>query len=166
MQSNRGLALDKFPGVRPIGIGNIERRFIAKCIIAKAGPAATQAAGVDQLAVSLPAGIEGAIHAARHHWEAQAEEPDYGFLSIDARNAFNELDRNMMLYVLRYLWPQGARYAFNCYKHWSLVLYQDSTAGTAFTVFSAAGVIQGFPLSACYVHLCPDIGSSHSLSPT
>ena len=97
--------------------------------------------------MGLPAGIEGAIHAARHHWEAQASEPDYGFLMVDAKNAFNELDRNMMLYVLRYLWPQGARYVYNCYKHWSLVLYHDSTAGTAFTLYSATGVVQGCPLS-------------------
>jgi hypothetical protein len=69
LQSIRGLALDKFPGVWPIGIGNIERRFIAKCVIAEAGTAATQAAGTTQLAVGLPAGIECAIHAAREQWE-------------------------------------------------------------------------------------------------
>ena len=52
-----------------------------------------------------------------------------------------------MLYVLRYLWPQGVRYVYNCYKHRSLVLYHDSTAGTAFTLYSATGVVQGCPLS-------------------
>ena len=147
LQSNRGLALDKFPGVRPIGIGNIERRFIAKCVIAEAGPAATQAAGTTQLAVGLPAGIEGAIHAAREHWDAQADQPDFGFLQIDAKNAFNELDRTMMLYVTRYLWPHGARYAYNCYKHWSVVLFHDPTSGIATKIFSATGVVQGCPLS-------------------
>ena len=53
------------------------------------------------------------MHAARYHWDAQASEPDYGFLMVDAKNAFNQLDRTMMLYVVRYLWPQGARYVFN-----------------------------------------------------
>ncbi|MGL5814518.1 MAG: reverse transcriptase domain-containing protein, partial [Aeromonas sp.] len=145
--SNRGLALDKFPGVRPIGIGNIERRLIAKCILAEAGPAATEAAGTTQLAVGLPAGIEGAIHAARHMWDTQSSHEQFGFLQIDAKNAFNELDRTMMLYVVRYLWPQGARYAFNCYKHWSPVLYLDPCNGTATTVLSATGVVQGCPAS-------------------
>jgi hypothetical protein len=84
----------------------------SKCVIAEAGPTATQAAGTTQLAVGLPAGIEGAIHAAREQWEQQANQPDFGFLHVDAKNAFNELDRTMMLYVTRYLWPQGARYAF------------------------------------------------------
>ncbi|MGL4351554.1 MAG: reverse transcriptase domain-containing protein [Plesiomonas shigelloides] len=147
MNANRGLALDKFPGVRPIGIGNIERRLIAKCIIAEAGPAATQAAGTYQLAVGLPAGIEGAIHAARQYWETQADEPNFGFLQIDAKNAFNELDRTMMLYVTRYLWPKGARYVYNCYKHWSVVLFLDTTSGTATKIYSATGVVQGCPLS-------------------
>ena len=68
-----------------------------------AGPAATQAAGTTKLAISVPASMEDTVHAALCHWEAKASEPDYGFLMIDARNAFNELDRNMMLYVLRYL---------------------------------------------------------------
>ena len=96
LNSNRGLALEKDSGgVRPIGIGNIERRFMAKCVIAVAGPTATEAAGTTQLAVGLTAGIEGAIHAARRLWEAQANEPDFGFLMIDAKNAFNEQDRNM-----------------------------------------------------------------------
>jgi hypothetical protein len=82
---------------------------------------ATQAAGTTQLAVGLPAGIEGAIHAARKQWEQQADQPDFGFVQVDAKNAFNELDRTMMLYVTHYLWPQGARYTYNCYKHWSMV---------------------------------------------
>jgi hypothetical protein len=78
--------------------------------MAEASPAATQAAGTTQLAVGLPAGIEGAIHATREHWETQADQPDFGFLQIDAKNAFfNELDRTTMLYVTLYLWPQGAR---------------------------------------------------------
>ena len=97
LQSNRGLALNKFPGVRPIGIGNIECHFIAKCVIAEASLAATQAAGTTQLAVGLPAGIEGAIHAAYQHWDAQAIEPNYGFLMVDAKNSFNQLDCTMML---------------------------------------------------------------------
>ena len=147
LQSSRGLALDKFPGVRPIGIGNIEYCFITRCVIAAAGPAATQAAGTTQLAVGLPTGIKGAIHAACHHWEPQAFEPNYGFLMVEAKNAFNELDCTTMLYVKRYLWPQGARYIYNCYKHWSLVHNHDSTVGTAFTLFSATGVVQGCPLS-------------------
>jgi hypothetical protein len=53
----------------------------------------------------------------------------------------------MILYVTCYLWPQGARYAYNCYKHWSVVLFLDTIAGTATKIHSATGVVQGCPLS-------------------
>ncbi|KAL7519316.1 hypothetical protein ACHAWF_000226 [Thalassiosira exigua] len=44
-------ALDKQPGVRPLGIGEIWRRAMAKA-----------ACGSTQLCAGLEAGIEGAIH--------------------------------------------------------------------------------------------------------
>ncbi|CAB9501557.1 expressed unknown protein [Seminavis robusta] len=133
LNANRGMALDKFPGVRPIGIGNIERRYIAKCVLAVAGPAAAAAAGTSQLSVGLKAGIEGAVHTANHVWDhhlgsSDSLDSDFGFLIIDASNAFNELNRTAMLYTVRHLWPEGARFTFNSYKHWSLVIFHDSTA--------------------------------------
>ena len=145
--SNRGLAIDKFPGVRPIGIGHIERRFEAKCLIRVAGLEATEAAGVDQLSAGLPAGIEGAIHAAHQAWIDQANAPDFGFLCLDARNAFNEVDRTSMLWTVRHLWPSGARFTFNHYKHWSTVILHDSFAANTISLYSATGVTQGCPLA-------------------
>ena len=58
-------------------------------------PAATKAAGIDQLCVGLKAGVEGAIHATRTIWEKLSSEPDFVVLSIDAENAFN-MDRTVM----------------------------------------------------------------------
>ena len=147
LKLKRGLAFNKFPGIRPISAGNIDDRYIAKVVMAVAGPSATEAAGAANLAAGLPAGIEGAIHAAHQAWDAHSDDDNFGFLLIDARNAFNELDRNMMLYVVRHLWPQGARFLHNSYKHWALIRYHDCTAGTATTLFSATGVTQGDPMA-------------------
>jgi hypothetical protein len=61
----RLVALDKCPGVRPVGIGEIYRRLFAKCILEVAGGQATMAAGNLNLCAGLPAGIEGAVHAVR-----------------------------------------------------------------------------------------------------
>jgi hypothetical protein len=61
----RLVALDKCPGVRPVGIGEIYRRLFAKCVLEVAGDRATMAAGNLNLCAGLPAGIEGAVHAVR-----------------------------------------------------------------------------------------------------
>jgi hypothetical protein len=66
----RLVALDKQPGVRPVGIGEIYRRLIAKCAIAVVGHQATSACGNLNLCAGLPAGIEGAVHAVREAWTA------------------------------------------------------------------------------------------------
>ena len=62
--ANRLMALDKCPGVRPIGIGEIWRRLLAKCVLKVAGGEAKAACGNAQLSAGLEAGIEGACHAA------------------------------------------------------------------------------------------------------
>jgi hypothetical protein len=64
----RLVALDKCPGVRPVGIGEIYRRLMAKCVLAVIGHQATAAAGNLNLCAGLPAGIEGAVHAVNAVW--------------------------------------------------------------------------------------------------
>ena len=58
----RLVALDKKPGVRPVGIGESLRRLLAKSVVKIAGAQAMQAAGNLNLCAGLPAGIEGAVH--------------------------------------------------------------------------------------------------------
>jgi len=70
----RLVALDKQPGVRPVGIGEIWRRLMAKCVIAVAGSQATAACGNLNLCAGLPAGIEGAVHAVEEAWR-RSEPP-------------------------------------------------------------------------------------------
>ena len=55
----RLVALDKCPGVRPLGIGEVWRRAIAKCVLAECGDDAKAACGSTQLCAGLEAGIEG-----------------------------------------------------------------------------------------------------------
>ena len=60
---NRLVALDKYPGVRPVGIGEVWRRLMAKCVLEVAGHEGKAACGAHQLYCGLEAGIEGAVHA-------------------------------------------------------------------------------------------------------
>ena len=50
------------------------------------------------------------------------DEEDWGFLLIDVRNAFNEENRIAMLWAVRYEWPSGVQFTYNCYRHWSTLV--------------------------------------------
>lgn len=66
VMARRLVALDKQPGVRPVGIGEIWQRLLAKLVIADCGDQAKLACGAVQLCAGLEAGIEGALHSVRH----------------------------------------------------------------------------------------------------
>jgi hypothetical protein len=59
LRSGRLVALDKSPGVRPVGIGEAWMRFDSKCVLSVAGGKAIDECGVDQLCAGLEAGVEG-----------------------------------------------------------------------------------------------------------
>ena len=58
----RLVALDKRPGVRPMGIGETLCRALEKLIMRSAGDQAKKACGNLHLCAGLEAGIEGATH--------------------------------------------------------------------------------------------------------
>ena len=64
---------------------------------------------------------------------------------VDARNGFNELSRLAMLWTVRHRWPAGARFAFNCYKHWAQLLLRQP-GELPITILSREGVTHGYPL--------------------
>jgi len=90
--SGRLIALDKNPGVRPIGICESWRRMFAKCLLAVAGKNAADECGIDNLSGGMSAGIEAAFHSANEVVDGNYETDDWGFILVDARNAFNELN--------------------------------------------------------------------------
>jgi len=61
----RLIALEKNLGVRPIGIGEVERRIIAKTILSIIGLDIQHAAGPLHLCAGQMSGVEAAIHAVR-----------------------------------------------------------------------------------------------------
>ena len=146
LRMGRLIALDKSPGVRPVGIGEIWSRLIAKVILVEAGPEAKNACGDNQLCAGLEAGIEGGIHAVNQVWKEIEQEENNGFLLVDARNAFNELSRAAMLWTIRHEWPSGARFVFNCYKRWAILGIRGQN-GSFLVIHSKEGVTQGDPLA-------------------
>ena len=61
--------LNKNPGVRPIGIGEVLRRIIGKSMSSTVKPDILSSAGSLQLCAGLPSGCEAASHALREIFE-------------------------------------------------------------------------------------------------
>eukprot|EP00957_Ditylum_brightwellii_P074597 5668379-Ditylum_brightwellii.AAC.1 len=76
-------------------------------------------------------------------WAEHGDEENWGILLMDAKNAFNQINRRVMLWEVRHLWAAGSRFAFNTYRHWwKLVL-----RGQDELILSKEGMTQGDPLS-------------------
>jgi len=97
LMSGHLTALDKNPGVRLIGMGESWRRLFAKCLLVVAGKDAADECGIDNLSGGISADIDAAVHSANEVVDGNYETVNWGFILVDARNAFNELNRYMML---------------------------------------------------------------------
>ena len=79
----RLVGLDKCPGVRPIGIGNILRMLLCKTLLIVVDKEATRACGTDQLCSGLEAVIKGGIHHMRLIWdEDEGDEEEWGYFLL------------------------------------------------------------------------------------
>ena len=91
LMSGRLIALDKCPGVRPIGIGECLRRTMCKCMAEATKKDLEETCG-SQLACGVKAGIEEAVHAVEELFNSTKED-GHGLLLMDTSNAFNALNR-------------------------------------------------------------------------
>lgn len=79
-------------------------------------------------------------------WKENKGLHNFGFLLVDARNAFNEVNRIALLWNVRHLWVKGSCFLFNCYRHHSPLMCR-SPDGTSFLLYSQEGVTQGCPMA-------------------
>ena len=134
----RLIALDKNPGVRPIGICETARRIISKAILHIIRGNIKQVAGSTQLCAGQIAGIEAAIHATRLTFSADTTE---GALLVDASNAFNSLNRQVTLHNIERLCPALSTVLTNTYRD-PAHLFVDGNV-----LLSQEGTTQGDPLA-------------------
>ena len=107
------VALDKNPGVRPIGICETVRRIISKSVLSITQLDILEASGSLQLCTGQMAGVEAGIHAVRSGFNKESTE---GVLLVDATNAFNSLNCSSTLINIRHLCPALATIVINCYR--------------------------------------------------
>lgn len=144
LMSSRLVALDKCPGVRPIGIGECLRRIISKCMILATSSEVTEACGHSQLCSGLSSGIEGGIHAMNDIFQNKClPGSNWGMLLVDADNAFNSVNRQLALWQARIYWPHCARFLYNTYNGHAELVIRDSDM----RLCSKEGVTQGDPLA-------------------
>ena len=132
------IALDKHPGVCPIGIGDKSCRIIAKAVLSITRPDIQDASDCQQLCSGQISEIEAAVYAA---CQAFVSEECEAALLVDATNAFNSFNRQAVVYNIRYLCPPIATILVNSYRA-PTELFVDSDV-----ILSHEGTIQGDPLS-------------------
>ena len=71
------------------------------------------------------------------------EGTSFGMALFDARNAFCELNRHLMLWNVAHLWNKGSRFLYNCYHHWGKVFVRDETGKLVIIIHSKEGIDQG-----------------------
>ena len=125
--------------VRPIGVGEVIRRVIGKCVARVAKQDVINASGATQVCAGQKSGGEAAVHAMRSI--CQADETDAA-LSVDASNAFNSLIRATALNNIRVLCLLIATYVTNTYR----VPARTFVVGCS-ELKSAEGTTQGDPLA-------------------
>ena len=136
--ASRLIALDKCPGVRPIGVGEAICRIIGKAISFTLKHDIQDAVGPVQLCASHDGGCEAAIHAMHQLFNLPHTN---AVIQVDASNAFNSLNRQTALRNVLYLCPSIAKVLINSYRS-DVNLYIHGE-----TIMSQEGITQGDPLA-------------------
>ena len=106
-------ALDKRPGVRPIGIGDTVRRIIAKAVLIAVRGDVLDVAGFIQLCAGQIASTEAVVHAVHSSF---ASDDCEALLLVHASNAFNALNCQTALRNIMSLCPSLATVLINSYR--------------------------------------------------
>ena len=131
----RLIPLDKNPGIRPIGIGEVLRRIMGKTVVMFLKPEIINSVGPLQLSAGQEGGCEAACHAMS---DIFAEDDCQGVLLVDATNAFNSLNRQTALHNIRHTCPEFATYLINTYRNPSKLFLPDGNH-----LLSKEGTTQG-----------------------
>ena len=146
--------------MRPIGVGEVPRRIIAKAILSLFRLDIQDAAGPLQVCAGQDGGCEAAIHAMRQFF---AEPEVQGALIVDASNAFNTINRQSALQNIKSICPPPLyQILMNTYRApVRCIICGDGE------ITSSEGTTQGDPLAMAMYALAvkPLIGTLKSDAP-
>ena len=137
--ANHLIPIDKNPGIRPIGIGEVLRRIVGKAIAWDLKIDFKEAAGPIQVCAGHQAGAEAAIDAMQTIFQ---EENTEGVLLIDASNAFNSMNRAVTLHNIQIICPRASVTLINTYHNPARLFIAGGGE-----ILSREGTTQGDPLA-------------------
>ena len=143
----RLIPLDKKPGCRPIGIGEVLRRVMGKAIMEVVKEDVKRAVGNLQVCAGQRARCEAAIHAVKTMF---ADPECEAVLMVDASNAFNSLNREAAIHNIKVRCPSLAKYVENSYKVPAQLFICGEVVGSkrrVETLLSSEGTTQGDPVA-------------------
>ena len=140
----RLIALDKQPGIRPVGVGELLRRIVGKAIAKLVKRDVAKSTAPLQSCGGVRGGAEAAVHALRRIWEDGDTE---AVLLVDASNAFNRLNRKAALQNTSIICPELSTYLNNTYDEPSRLLIAN-TEGEE--ILSMEGTTQGDNLAMAF----------------
>lgn len=107
--------LKKDAGIRPIACGDVMRRLVAKVFVFNANERIKTHFAPFQLGIGSARGLETIVHSWRELSARFAKDAARVGLKIDFQNAFNQIDRTVMLAELLLVFPEMARFGWFCY---------------------------------------------------
>ena len=102
--------INKNTGLRPIGIGEVLRRIAEKELMNILKKDVMHAVGSLQVCAGQEVGAEAAIHAMHDIYNDEHSE------AVLQVNAFNSINRNVMLHNISVICPTISTYVSNCYQ--------------------------------------------------
>ena len=137
--ASRLIALDKCPGVRPIGIGEVARRIIGKAILAIIADDIQEAAGFQQVCAGQQAGCEAAVHAMHEIFDDPTTQGI--LLETQPTRLTINLNRQVALHNIQLRCPSLAMVLINTYRMKADLFINGET------IPSEEGTTQGNPLA-------------------
>ena len=129
-------------GIRPITVGYVIRRIVAKCANQSIINSVSLGMLPRQLGVGVKGGLEAAVHTTRRFFESIQGDETKIAVKLDFKNAFNSIRRDMMLKIVAKSAPGIYAFCKNVYSIHTTLKFHDTEN------FSATGVQQGDPLGS------------------
>ena len=130
--------IKKDSSLRPIAVGNLMRRLVAKCFSSALAPRAAALLSPHQLGVAIQGGAETIAHSVK---QAVQEDPGRWVLQADLVNAFNSVDRGAVIEEVARHFPEALAWVVTCYGASSFLRFGDTD------IESKTGLHQGCPIA-------------------